>query len=126
MQSATNPTNPSFPHHRLQAWATAADLAVACQRIAARIPRGQRSLADQLARASQSTALLIAEGANRMGMGEKRQRYSLARGECGECAAALELAQRLGLAPALEVAAALALADRVGAMLTRLVVRFGG
>jgi four helix bundle protein len=77
-------------------------------------------------RASLSCALLVAEGANRVGTGEKRQRYSLARGELGECAAALELAGRLGLAAPLEVAAALALADRVGGMLTRLVARFGG
>lgn len=52
--------------------------------------------------------------------------YPLARGEVGECAAALELAGRLGLAAPLEVAGALTLADRVGAMLTRLVRRFGG
>jgi len=123
MQEATNPT---FPHHRLEAWSVAVELAVTVRRIAAGIPRGERSLADQMLRASQSTVLLVAEGANRTGTGEKRQRYSLARGEVGECAAALELAQRLGLVAPLEGAAALALAARVAAMLTRLVQRFGG
>ena len=55
--------------------------------------------------------------------GQKRQRYSEARGECGEVAAALELLMALDLVPRTEAEATLALAARVGAMLTRLVAR---
>jgi four helix bundle protein len=67
--------------------------------------------------------LLIGEGANRYSAGQKRQRYSEARGECGEVAAALELLMALDLVPRTEAEATLALAARVGAMLTRLVAR---
>ena len=115
---------PAFPHHRLDAWRVSLEMAVLVRQLGDRIPRGHRSLADQMVRAAQSTVLLVAEGANRTGTGEKRQRFSLARGECGECAAALELAAALGLVPTEDAAAALALCGRVGAMLTRLVQRF--
>ena len=66
-----------------------------------------------------------AEGANRYTAGAKRQRYSEARSECGEVAAAAELLAVLGLAPRDECEALLALAGRVGAMLTRLIQRIG-
>jgi four helix bundle protein len=117
-------TNPTFPHHRLAAWHAALELARMVHVLAANIPRGDRSLADQMLRSSQSCVLLVAEGANRMSTGEKRQRYSLARGECGECAAALELVSTLGLVDRSEVGKALVHAGQVAAMLTGLVRRF--
>jgi four helix bundle protein len=98
-------------------------MAQRAQAVSARVPRGYRSFADQLLRAAGSTVLLIGEGANRYSAGQKRQRYSEARGECGEVAAALELLMALKLVPANEAKAALELAGRVGAMLTRLVQR---
>ncbi|MCP4658585.1 MAG: four helix bundle protein, partial [bacterium] len=60
----------------------ALELVAAADRVAAAIPRGRRELADQLKRASTSTVLLIAEGANRRTAGDKRQRFAMARGEC--------------------------------------------
>ncbi len=113
-----------FPHHRLDAYRVALELAVGVRAIADRIPRGHRSLADQMQRASMSTVLLIAEGANRRGAGEKRHRFSLARGECAECAAAVELAAALGVTPDAEAKQAQLLAGRVAAMLTRLIQRW--
>ncbi len=83
-------------------------------------------VADQLRRASVSTVTNIAEGANRAGAGEKRQKFSIARGEVGESAAALELGVALGLVPVGEAEAARGLAGRVGAMLTQLIRRWGG
>jgi four helix bundle protein len=67
--------------------------------------------------------LLIAEGANRYTAGQKRQRYSEARGESGEVAAAAELLATLRLAPQREADAIIALAGRVAARLTRLIQR---
>jgi four helix bundle protein len=99
-------------------------MAMQVRRLAERLPRGQRSLADQMVRASQSCVLLVAEGANRLGVGEKRMRFSLARGECGECAAAVELAAAVGLVPEVDAVAVQVLASRVAAMLTRLVQRY--
>ena len=73
---------------------------------------------------ARNTALLIAEGANRYGAGQKRQRFSEARGECGECAAGLEQAMALKLVPAADAEQATELAARVAAMLTGLLRRW--
>ena len=115
-----------FPHHKLDAYRVALELAVAARGLVATMPRGHAGLADQLSRASVSVVMNIAEGANRSGTGEKRQKFSIARGEVGEVAAGIELASALGLVPGAETAAALELASRVAAMLTRLIQRFGG
>ena len=114
-----------FPHHRLDAFKVALELAVLCNQVAADIPRGHRPLADQLLRSSSAVPLLVAEGANRLTAAQKRQRFVEARGECGETAAAVELAAALGLVNCHDAQVALALAGRVGAMLTRLIQRFG-
>ena len=70
------------------------------------------------------TVLLIAEGANRRTAGDKRQRYSMARGERGEVAA-VEVIIALGFADESHAAESLELADRASAMLLRLEQRFG-
>ena len=126
MRLTNHRENPSggFPHQRLEAYQVALKLARATKNLEARIPRGSRNLADQMMRAATSTTLLIAEGANRMAKGDKRQRYRLAQGECGECAAAAELAAVLRLVPLDESREVQQLAARVGAMLTRLILRF--
>ena len=118
-------TNPTFPHHRLDAYRVALELAVEVRRLVALMPRGSGPLADQLSRAALSAALLVAEGANRLGAGEKRSRFSLARGEIGECAAALEIAVAMRLLGSASVAPALERAARLSAMLTGLIGRFG-
>jgi four helix bundle protein len=84
-----------FPHTKLQVFHVAIELAVVTKRLADQIPRGHRSLADQILRASSSVVLNIGEGANRITSGTKRQRYAEARGECGEVAATVtRLVQR--------------------------------
>ena len=114
-----------FPHTQLDVFRVAIQLARAAKVAADRVPRGYRSFADQLLRAAGSTVLLIGEGANRYSVGAKRQRYSEARGECGEVAAAAELLRALGLLSEPEAETLLGLAGRVGAMLTRLLQRLG-
>ena len=91
--------------------------------LAQQTPRGQRSVADHLLRSSSNAVLLWAEGANRRGSAEKRQRFVESRGEAGEVAAACDLVLVLEMgsepgAPAVKRDAA-----RVGAMLTRLIQR---
>ena len=112
-----------LPHHRLEAYRISLDMAEQAKRIADRIPRGYRTLADQLLRAGTGTVLLIAEGANRFTPGHKRQRFMEARGECGEVAAAAELLGRLGLAPEADALRLQRTATRVAAMLTGLIKR---
>ncbi len=113
----------SFPHHRLDAYRVALQLASQAKALADNVPRGYRSISDQLLRAATSTVLLIGEGASRYGSGLKRQRYKEALGECGEVAA-LELLVHLQLAEPGQVDEALGLALRVQAMLTGLARRF--
>jgi four helix bundle protein len=114
-----------FAHHQLDVYGVALKLVVATRRVMERVPRGHRTIADHALRASASTVLLIAEGANRRTAGDKRQRYSIARGECGEVAAAVEVTNVLGFVDASDAAEVLELAGRVSAMLLRLEQRFG-
>jgi len=113
-----------FTHHRLDVYHLSLELAVAGKGIADAIPRGYRSLADQLIRSAPAVVLLVAEGANRSTPKQKHQRFVEARGECGEAAATVELATRMGFVSSEQAAPFLELADRVAAMLTRLIVRF--
>src|SRR5436190_4715319 len=115
---------PAFPHTRLDVHRVAIELAVCVHELQDRFPRGSAHLADQMNRAAQNTVCNIAEGANRLGAGEKRSRFSIARGEVGECAAAAELAGAIGLVPSADAEAVQVLAGRVAAMLTRLIQRF--
>jgi four helix bundle protein len=68
---------------------------------------------------------LIAEGANRWGAAEKRQRFVESRGECAEAAAAADLAVVLELAASADAEQLKHLAGRVSAMLTALIARLG-
>ena len=69
-----------FAHHRLDVYELALDLAVLAKGISEQIPRGYRSLSDQLIRSGSGVVLLIAEGANRFSSAQKRQRFVEARG----------------------------------------------
>ena len=80
-------------------------------------------MADQLLRATSSVVLNIGEGANRYTPGQKRTSFSVARGECGELAVAIEVANTLGWFTDAEATELLELAARVGAMLTKLIQR---
>jgi four helix bundle protein len=115
----------TFPHQRLEAYRVALELAAAARQLSTAIPRGHRSVADHLLRAAANTVLLLAEGADRRSAGEKRQRFVESRAECGEVAAAAELAVVLGFVSQAEAAHVQQLANRVAAMLTRLLQRLG-
>ena len=115
---------PIFAHHRLDAFHAALDLVRDAQRLARHIPRGHRSLADQLSRAANAVPLLVAEGAHRVSAGHKRQRFAEARGECGEVAAAVEVLEVLALMPAEHTRPVIESAGRLTAMLTGLIRKF--
>ena len=113
-----------FTHQKLDVYRVALEIARRSRELADRVPRGYRPFADQLLRAAGHTVLLIGEGANRYTAGQKRQRYTEARGECGEVASAVELLATLKLAPEVEAKQVERLAGRVAAMLTRLIQRY--
>ena len=115
---------PTFAHHRLHAYHASLDLARAAHDVATRIPRGHRSVADQLFRAGTAVPLLIAEGAHRVFARQKRQRFIEARGECGEVVAITELLERLDMVQAEDVRSVVEAADRVVGLLTGLIRKF--
>jgi four helix bundle protein len=112
-----------FPHERLDAYRVALEMASVSKRVACGIPRGHRSIADHLLRSASNAVLLLAEGANRRSVGEKRQRFVESRGECAEVAAAADLVIVLELLQGSGPEELKHLAGRVSAMLTGLIGR---
>ena len=117
---------PKFAHQRLDAYRVSLELARLADGVATSLASRHRRIADQLQRASLAVPLLIAEGANRRTTGQKRQRFTEARGEAAEVAAAAELAAYIGLLSQEQAMEIETLCDRVVAMLTRLVARHAG
>lgn len=112
-----------FPHEKLDAYQVALEMAGLAKKVAEQIPRGHRNVADHMLRAASNTVLLLAEGANRRGPGEKRQRFAESRGECGEVGAAGDLLLAYEIGSPVDAETLKRLASRVSAMLTRLIAR---
>jgi four helix bundle protein len=110
-----------FAHQRLDAYHVALELFAGVERLP--LPAGHADLRDQLRRAAAATVRHIAEGANRTHPRDKAARFIVARGECGECDASLEMADVLGLAPRARIRELRGLADRAAAMLSGLIRR---
>jgi four helix bundle protein len=117
----THATSAGFAHRRLDVYRVALELTLGVERLATGLPRGHAGLKDQVRRAASATTRNLSEGANCWSARDKAARYVIARGECGECDAALEMIQRLGLCAASHVRSLRRLTDRVGAMLTALI-----
>ena len=77
-------------------------------------------LKDQLRRAVGATVRNIAEGANRVHPKDKAARFIVARAECAECEASLQMVEVLGLGRPRRLRI---MADRVAAMLWGLIKR---
>ena len=110
-------SSPVLPHHKLIAFGVARSLLLAV--IACRIRDAK--LRDEALRSAKSACLNCAEGAGRVTRADKARSFAIARAECVEAAAAVEIALLCGDAaaePAREVAR---VADRLVALLTGLV-----
>ena len=81
----------------------------------------QRSLSDQLTRASTSIALNIAEGNGRWHKAEKRQFYWIARGSAFECASIIHILKRRNLITETTQTESLENLEIISKMLSRLV-----
>jgi four helix bundle protein len=122
-KSSSEARHGSFPHEKLDAYHIALEMARRAKTLAQKVPRGHRNVADHLLRSSSNAVLLLAEGANRRGKSEKRQRFVESRGESGEVAAACDLIIALELAAENEALSVKQLAGRVCAMLSGLIGR---
>ncbi len=112
-----------FAHERLDVYRVALRLFSDVEEVVNLAPAGHGDLLRQLRRCAASTVLNIGECANRGHHKDKASRFIIARGECGECACALDLLHVCGLASAARVASLKNTARRVAAMLTGLIRR---
>ena len=111
------PITVQLPHHKLHAFGVAKELLVAVRDSAVR----DTDLRNQAMRAAQSACLNTAEGAARVSRADKARVFAIARGEACEAAAAIEIAALTGSAREEDAERVAIIADRLVAMLTRLV-----
>jgi four helix bundle protein len=105
-----------LPHHKLIAFGVAQELYDAI--VAAKI-RGAH-LRDQAERAAESACLNCAEGAGRVSRADKARAFAIARAECVEAIAAVEMVQKRGLADACDFERVAVIGNRLFSMLTKL------
>ena len=109
-----------FGFQRLDAYQAATKFLAEGTRLAAKVPRGQGELVDQLRRAALSIPLNIAEGSGKFSR-EARRFYTIARGSALECAAILDALSALGLLADDDLEQGRAFLERVVSMLTGLI-----
>jgi four helix bundle protein len=106
-----------FDHERLQVYHRALDFVVAANTIRRCLPSGRSTIADQLDRAAVSIPLNIAEGAGEFAGREKARFYRIARRSATECAAILDVTERLDLVSPAQIESAKEQLDVIVAML---------
>lgn len=106
--------------HRLDVYRCALELYRVIGRIVAQFPRGEADLRNQMKRAARSVPFNIGEGVGKRGKA-RAAAYQIALGEAKELIVALDCTEIDELAPTHEIHAAQHLADRVSAMLTKLI-----
>ena len=116
-RTANMKNTPILPHHKLHVYGIAREMLVAVRDARIR----DTKLRDEALRAAKGTCLNCAEGAGRVTRADKARAFTVARGEAVEAAAAIEIAALLGDARVEDAERVAILADRVVAMLTRLI-----
>ncbi len=106
--------------HKLDVYRCALELYRRVGRVVADFPRGEADLRNQMRRASRSVPFNIGEGVGKRGRA-RAAAYEIALGETKELIVALDCVEIDRLAPLEEVLAAQGLADRIAAILTKLI-----
>ena len=106
--------------HKLDVYRCALELYRRIGRMVERFPRGEADLRNQMRRASRSVPFNIGEGVGKRGAARAAS-YAIALGEAKELIVALDCVEIDEYAPTEEVIAAQDLADRICAMLTKLI-----
>ncbi len=109
---------------RFDVYRIARRAAASTHKLCGSLPRGNAELASQARRASTAVVLNIAEGIGRAGAGAKHRSFSIARGECVEASAALDLMQAMDILANASAAPTLRDLDRARAMLNALIRRW--
>ena len=84
-------------HEKLDVYQVAVEFVIVADGIVEHLPRGRGYLSDQLQRAALSIPLNIAEGAGEYSSDEKIRFYRMAKRSATECAAIVNIGQRLQL-----------------------------
>ena len=116
---------PVFDHDRLDAYQLSLDFVVLADAISVGLSHGRRHLANQLNRAATSVCLNIAEGAGEFSPADKARFYRMARRSATECAAVLDILERLAAGRTEPLASGREILARVVSMLVRLAQRGG-
>lgn len=106
--------------HQLDVYRCALELYRRIGRIVELFPRGEADLRSQMRRASRSVPFNIGEGVGKRGRA-RAAAYEVALGETKELIVALDCVEIDGVAPLPDILAAQDLADRIAAMLTKLI-----
>jgi four helix bundle protein len=106
--------------HKLDVYRCALQLYRLIRRIVAQFPRGEADLRTQMRRASRSVPFNIGEGVGKRGKA-RAAAYEIALGEDKELIVALDCTEIDELAPQADIIEAQNLADRIAAMLTKLI-----
>ena len=117
MNNQLDANDPVLPHHRLRVYGIAVEMLVCLRDAGIR----DAKLRDEALRAAKGACLNVAEGAARVTRADKARAFTIARGEIVEACAAIEIAALLGDARAEDARRVALLADRIVAMLTRLI-----
>ena len=110
----------AFDHERLDVYRVALGFLVLADEVVQSLPRGRSHLADQLARASTSTVLNIAEGTGKFSKPDKRRYYLSASGSATESAAIFDVCLRLKLIEIQPHETGKGLLERIVSMLVKL------
>lgn len=114
-----------FDHERLDVYQAAIEWVALADDVVGDLPRGRSYLADQLRRAATSVALNIAEGAGEYCRNDKARFYRISKRSATECAAVLDVCQKLGLIKRVQYSEGRELLLRIVSMLTRMVEALG-
>ncbi len=110
-------------HNRFIAFDVALEFAGRIRPVLDVLRRRDRSLEDQLRRATASVILNLAEGDGKSSLRDQARFFEIARGSCREARAALKLAATWGYIDDRQVTELNALGDRVCALLSKLIAR---
>ncbi len=113
-----------FDHEKLDAYQAAIDFVILINTVVESLPRGRAYLADQLQRAGASVPLNIAEGAGEFSGNEKIRFYRMAKRSATECAAIIDICQRLKIIDEKIYSKSRELLIRIVSMLTKMAKTF--
>ena len=110
----------SFDHENMDVYKLSIEFVAQANEIIEKLPKGRRYIADQLQRAALSVVLNIAEGAGKFAPRDKASFYTIARGSATECAAILDVCERLEIIENKIFVRNKNYLDRIAQMLTKL------